>query len=94
VGKFYIRYIVDHSKKQYVNGDVHTNTIEGAWTLLKRSYMGTYHYMSRKHLQKYVYEFVFHYNTRKLSESARFNLVLSNAGNYRITYKQLIRGKG
>jgi hypothetical protein len=59
-----------------------------------RGYIGTYHYMSRKHLQKYANEFAFRYNTKNLSESAQFNLVLSNAGNYRITYKQLIRGQG
>jgi transposase-like protein len=94
VGKLYNRRIVDHSKKQYVNGDAHTNTLEGYWSILKRGIIGIYHKMTEKHLQKYANEFVFRYNTRKLSESARFNLVLSNAGNYHITYKQLIKGEG
>jgi transposase-like protein len=93
-GKLYNRRIVDHSKKQYVNGDAHTNTLEGYWSILKRGIIGIYHKVTEKHLQRYSYEFVFRYGTRKLSESARFNLVLSNAGNYRITYKQLIKGEG
>jgi transposase-like protein len=90
VGKLYARRIVDHSRHQYVNGDVSTNTIEGFWSILKRGFMGIYHWVSRKHLQKYVNEFVLRYNTRSLSNSERFNLVLANAGNNHITYKQLI----
>jgi transposase-like protein len=86
--KLYDRDFVDHGRKQYVKGDVHTNTVEGAWTLLKRSYMGTYHYMSRKHLQKYSNEFAFHYNTRNLIDEERFNLFLGNIGDYP-TYKEL-----
>jgi transposase-like protein len=88
-GKLYTRRIVDHSKRQYVNGDVHTNTIEGAWTILKRSYIGIYHYMSRKHLQKYVDEFVFHYNTRKLSNREKFDSVIHHI-EHCITHKKLV----
>ena len=90
-GKRYTRHIVDHSKHQYVNGNVHTNTIEGFWSILKRGVIGIYHKPTRKHLQKYVNEFVFRRNTRNLSDNERFNLVLANAGNYHLTYKQLIR---
>jgi transposase-like protein len=89
-GKLYTRRIVDHSKHQYVNGDVSTNAIEGFWSILKRGIIGVYHSVSKKHLQKYVNEFVFRYNTRKLSDGKRFNLLLANAGNCYLPYKQLI----
>ena len=89
VDKMFYHYSIDHSKGQYGNGRICTNSIEGFWTLLKRGYMGIYHYMSPKHLQKYVNEFVFRYNTRKISEHNRFNLFLCNT-EYRTTYKKLI----
>ncbi len=90
VSKKYSHFTVDHSKGQYADGDAYTNTIEGFWTLLKRGYIGIYHYMSRKHLQKYVDEFVFRYNTRKISDANRFDLLLSRTGAYRMTYQNLI----
>ena len=56
---------VDHSKKEYVRGDVHTNTIEGFWGALKRGINGTYVWVSAKHLQKYLWEFEFRHNLRR-----------------------------
>jgi transposase-like protein len=55
---------VKHSAKEYVVGDVHTNTIEGFWSQLKRSVNGTYHSVSVKYLQQYVNEFAYRYNYR------------------------------
>lgn len=89
--RIYDHIIVKHNQGQYVNGRIHTNTIEGFWSLLKRGIFGIYHFTSKKHLQMYVDEFVFRYNTRKGSESARFNLLLNNIEN-RITYKELTNG--
>ena len=88
-GKTYTRYFVNHGRGQYVDGDVYTNTLEGFWGLLKRGIFGTYHHLSRKHLQLYVNEFCFRYNTRKISDFSRFNLLLRNI-NYRLTYEQVI----
>jgi transposase-like protein len=55
---------VNHSKGQYVNGAVHTATIDGFWSLLKRGIMGSFHKVSRKYLSLYVAEFEWRYNNR------------------------------
>ncbi len=55
---------ITHSKDQYVRGEIHTNTIEGFWSQVKRSIDGTYHAVSPKYLQTYLDEFVFRYNHR------------------------------
>jgi hypothetical protein len=55
---------VDHSKHQYVVGAVHTNTIEGFWSIFKRGVVGTFHKVSAKYLPLYVAEFQFRYNNR------------------------------
>ncbi len=55
---------VNHSRGQYVYGAVHTNTIEGFWSILKRGIMGSYHRVSAKYLPLYVAEFSFRYNNR------------------------------
>lgn len=89
LSKIYNHSFVKHYQGEYVNGRIHTNTIEGFWSLLKRGIMGIYHFTSKKHLQKYVDEFVFRYNTREISESERFNLIFANMNN-RLTYKELI----
>ena len=88
IGRIYDRYFVDHGKKQYGNGDITTNSIEGAWTHLKRMVIGTYRNLPKKHLQKYVDEFVFRYNLRDISNSDRFNCFLCCADT-RYTYKQI-----
>ncbi|HXA03062.1 MAG TPA: IS1595 family transposase [Cytophagaceae bacterium] len=90
VSKIYDHSVVKHNEGQYVDGRIHTNTIEGFWSLLKRGIFGIYHSTSKKHLQKYVDEFVFRYNTRNCTEAVRFNFMLSNT-QYRLTYKELIK---
>jgi len=85
--------VVKHNEGQYVSGDTHTNTLEGFWSLLKRGVVGIYHSMSNKHLQKYIDEFVFRYNTRNHSEANRFDLMLNNIATH-ITYEQLINSTG
>ncbi len=87
--RVYDHQTVKHSSRQYVKDRVHTNTIEGFWSLLKRGIFGIYHFTSKKHLQMYVDEFVFRYNSRQSTESKRFNLLLQNTEN-RMTYKELI----
>ncbi|WP_264520797.1 IS1595 family transposase [Flavobacterium sp. N1994] len=89
LGKVYDHQYIKHNKNEYVRGNIHTNTIEGFWSLLKRGIIGIYHFTSKKHLQLYVDEFVYRYNTRDLSTEDRINLLLSNGEN-RTTYKMLI----
>lgn len=88
--RLYAHATIKHQLKQYVDGDIHTNTIEGFWSVLKRGIYGTYHFTSRKHLQAYLEEFAYRYNHRKLKASERFDLLIeqSNIGNIR--YKSLV----
>ena len=55
---------MNHSAKVYVDGDVHTNTIEGFWALLKTGILGTHHGVGADQLQSYVNEYAFRYNHR------------------------------
>lgn len=57
---------VRHSAKEYVDGEAHTNGIKSFWVMFKRGHKGTYHKMSRKHLQTYVNEFKRRHNVRPL----------------------------
>jgi hypothetical protein len=60
--------VVDHSIGQYVVGAVHTQTIEGFWSLIKRGMVGTFHKVSQKYLALYVAEFQIRYNNRLNSD--------------------------
>lgn len=63
--KFSEHQIVNHEKDEFVRGTFHTNTIEGFWSILKRSIIGQYHHVSGKYLQLYVNECCYKYNNRK-----------------------------
>ena len=56
---------IEHDAKIYVRGNIHTNTIEGFWSLLKRGISGVYHLVSEKYLQSYINEYGFRFNHRK-----------------------------
>jgi len=59
---------INHSRRVYVQGDIHTNTIESAFSLLKRGIVGTWHHISAKHLAAYLDEMSFRFNRRKRSD--------------------------
>lgn len=86
-------YTIKHSDKgykhDYDSSVIHTNTVEGSWKILKNSLRDMYNHVSRKHLQKYVDEFVYRYNLRKLIDSDKFNYLVANS-NVRTKYKDLI----
>jgi transposase-like protein len=66
--------------KQYVRRgtDIHSNTIEGVFSLLQRGVMGTFHSVSSKHLPNYLNEFQFRWNTRKLDDGERVSRVVKS----------------
>lgn len=72
---------VDHSREEWVRGIVHTNSIEGVWSLFKRSVVGTYHQLSAKHLPAYLDEMAFRFNNR------------DNAYLFRDTLLRMIQGE-
>jgi len=65
LGKEYPHGVINHEAGEYVVGAIHTNTIEGFWSLIKRGMVGTFHKVSRKYLPLYVAEFSFRYNNRE-----------------------------
>jgi hypothetical protein len=65
LGEFVNNGTVKHSAKQYVVGAIYTQTIEGFWSLMKRSIVGSYHKVSKKYLPLYIAEAQFRYNNRK-----------------------------
>lgn len=86
--KGYKHGVVRHSRRQYVNGSVHTNSIESVWAVIKRGMYGTYHHVSRKHLARYVDEFCFRLSTG--ATLSFMDAVCLHAGGGGIKYRKLI----
>ncbi len=82
--------IINHRNDEYCrDGVIHTNTIEGAFSWLKRSIIGIYHQVTPKHLSRYCDETAFRYNLRKMKDPQRFTYALQNIEG-RLKYKTLI----
>ena len=78
--------IVRHSTKEYVRGNVHTNSIENFWSLFKRGLIGSFHQVSVKHLHRYLNEFSFRFNAREAEDMFAMiimNLAIGNALRYK-----------
>jgi transposase-like protein len=90
LGRTFNHGVVRHSAGEYVNGKMHSNGIEGFWSLLKRQIIGTHHYLSPKHLNRYVSEMTWRFNRRQIGEGERVNALLDQVSG-RLTYKELIR---
>ena len=80
---------VNHKSGEYRRGEIHTNSIESVWALLKRQIVGTHHWVSPKHLQFYVDEMAWRMNRRSLTAAERANALFSYVEG-RLTYKALI----
>jgi transposase-like protein len=81
---------VDHSKAEYVRDDVHTNTLEGFFSVFKRGLVGTYQHMDSKHLGRYLAEFDFRQNTRAklgINDAQRADIALKGIVGKRLTYQ-------
>ena len=89
VGKEYAHQVINHAET-YVRGNVHTNSIENYWSLLKRGIKGTYVSVEPFHLFRYLDEQSFRFNTRKDNDQGRFMTALSQISGKRVEYKALI----
>ena len=91
VGKEFAAHgAVEHSRDEYVRGDVHTNTVEGFYSIFKRGMRGTYQHCSEKHLHRYLAEFDFRYNNRSalgVEDQERSGRALEGMKGKRLTYR-------
>lgn len=91
IGKKYAKHeTVHHTRREYVRGDVTTNGVEGWFSLLKRGIYGTFHSVSKKHLHRYVSEFQFRSNHRKVDDGERTLLAIRGAEGKRLLYRDQI----
>ncbi len=92
--QFKAHQTVNHSKREYVRGTVHTNTVEGFFGNLKRGINGIYHHVGSHYLAQYLGEFDFRYNTRKLTDGQRTITGLQQVGGKRLMLRppKAVRG--
>lgn len=91
--ELYRHQAVKHSVKEFVNEMAHTNGIESVWAVLKRGYNGVYHHWSKKHMRRYVNEFVFRLNEGNVRNHTMVRLghIIDNAVGKRLTYEELVQ---
>lgn len=81
--------VINHAQGEYAKGPYTTNHIESVFAILKRTVLGTYHFVSKKHLQRYCEETGYRFNTRKINDPDRFKLALKQSKG-RLKYKKLV----
>ena len=82
---------VNHGAGEYVRGDAYTNTLEGWFSMLKRGVNGTFHHVSKQHLDRYIGEFVYRYNNRDITDAERAEKAVKNIEGKRLIYKETIK---
>lgn len=80
--------VVNHSKHEYARGDATTNTVEGFFGLFKRGVMGSFHHISEKHMDRYLNEFSFRWDLRKVTDSERTVEAIKASEGKRLMYRQ------
>ncbi len=83
---------VNHNRDEYVRigTDIHSNTIESVFSLIRRGVMGTWHSISRKHLPNYLDEFTFRWNTRKMDDGERVAAAIKQVDGKRLEYRESV----
>lgn len=85
--EFALHGVINHGRREYVRGNIHTNTIEGYFSILKRGIVGVYHHVGEQHLHRYLSEFNFRYNARKIDDVERSMLALCGIEGKRLMYR-------
>jgi len=88
--------VVKHNAREYARGDIHTNTIEGCFSIFKRGLIGTFHHVGEQHLQRYANEFDFRYNHREklgFDDIQRTEEALKGISGKRLTYRRTDQAK-
>jgi ISXO2-like transposase domain len=83
---------VTHSTREYVRGDVHSNTAESSHALVKRGIVGIYHNVSREYLHRYLWHFDFLWNNREMNDGERTIAGIKGAEGKRLMYREPIAG--
>lgn len=78
---------VDHSAEDYARGDAHVNTAESYFSLFKRGVIGTFHHVSKKHMRRYLAEFDFRWNRRKVEDCERLVSAVHDSRGKRLYYR-------
>ncbi|MFZ3155911.1 MAG: IS1595 family transposase [Smithella sp.] len=87
LSKNFFHSVANHGKGEYVRDDVHTNTVENYFSILKRGITGVYHHVGEHHLHRYLSEFNFRYNERKIDDDERSMLALHGIEGKRLMYR-------
>ncbi len=84
---------VRHGIGEYGRGEIHTNTIEGYFSIFKRGMKGVYQHCAKRHLHRYLAEFDFRYNAREVDDPERFAVLLNGITGKRLMYRDSLAGQ-
>jgi hypothetical protein len=82
---------VCHSQGEYAAGDIHTNTIESSFAIIKRGLIGIHHAVSKKHLHRYLAHYDFLWNGRKMNDGQRTIAAIKSGDGKRLTYRPMLK---